>query len=166
MILKRSSEIDVMAEAGVINRYALETVAKAVCPGVTTAELDAIAEDAIRSQGGTPAFLGYPGSRKAFPASLCTSVNDIVVHGIPDDTRLRSGDIISVDIGTFYKGYAADMAYTFAVGDVPEQTRQLLTATERSLYTGLMQAYVGRRIGDIAAAVQQGVEDAGCWVVR
>ncbi len=166
MILKRNSEIDLMAEAGVINRYALETVAKAVRPGVTTAELDAIAEDAIRSQGGTPAFLGYPGSNTDFPASLCTSINDIVVHGIPDDTKLRSGDIISIDIGTFYKGYAADMAYTFAVGDVPERIKQLLVATERSLYAGLMQAYIGRRMGDIAAAVQQVVEEAGFWVVR
>lgn len=162
MILKRSSEIDIMAAAAVINRRALEAVARAVAPGVTTAELDAIAEDMIRSQGGTPAFLGYNG----FPASLCTSINHVVVHGIPDNTKLRSGDIISVDIGTFYKGYAADMAYTFAVGEVPKRTKELLTATEQSLYAGIAHMHVGRKMGDVSAAIQEVVEAAGFWVVR
>lgn len=162
MILKRSSEIDIMAQAAVINRQALEAVAQAVAPGVTTADLDAIAEDSIRSQGGTPAFLGYNG----FPASLCTSINSVVVHGIPSSTKLRSGDIISVDIGTFYKGYAADMAYTFAVGEVPKRTKELLTATEQSLYAGIAQMHVGRKMGDVSVAIQEVVEAAGFWVVR
>lgn len=151
-----------MAQAAVINRQALEAVAKAVTPGVTTAQLDAIAEDMIRSQGGTPAFLGYNG----FPASLCTSINNVVVHGIPDNTKLRSGDIISVDIGTFYKGYAADMAYTFAVGEVPQRTKDLLVASEQSLYAGIAHMHVGRKMGDVSAAIQDVIETAGFWVVR
>lgn len=162
MILKRPSELEVMAEAAVINRGALERVAAAIAPGVSTAELNAIAEDAILKGGGKPAFKGYNG----FPASLCTSVNDVVVHGIPDDRALSDGDIVSIDIGTFYRGYAADMANTYVVGTVSEEVQRLLDTTERSLWAGIEQARVGNRIGDVSAAIQGVVESEGFWVVR
>ena len=162
MILKRASEIEVMAEAAVINREALEAVAAAVRPGVSTLELNALAEDAIVSRGGKPAFKGYRG----FPATLCTSVNEVVVHGIPGDLRLSEGDIVSIDIGTFYRGYAADQAATFAVGDVSGEARRLLEVTERSLTVGIAAAVAGRRLGDVSAAIQDVVETAGFWVIR
>ncbi len=162
MILKRASEIDVMAEAAVINREALEAVAAALRPGVSTLELNALAEDAILSRGGKPAFKGYRG----FPATLCTSVNEVVVHGIPGDVRLAEGDIVSIDIGTFYRGYAADMARTFAVGDASAEARRLLEVTERSLTAGIEAASAGSRLGDVSAAIQGVVEAAGFWVIR
>jgi len=162
VILKRPAEIEVMAEAAVINQEALAAVAAAVRPGVSTLELNAIAEDAIVSRGGRPAFKGYRG----FPATLCTSVNEVVVHGIPGDLRLAGGDIVSIDIGTFYRGYAADQAATFAVGDVSAEARRLLDATERSLTAGIAAASAGRRLGDVSAAIQGVVESAGFWVVR
>jgi methionyl aminopeptidase len=162
VILKRASEIDVMAEAAVINREALEAVAAALRPGVSTLELNALAEDAILSRGGKPAFKGYRG----FPATLCTSVNEVVVHGIPGDVRLAEGDIVSIDIGTFYRGYAADMARTFAVGDASAEARRLLEVTERSLTAGIEAASAGSRLGDVSAAIQGVVEAAGFWVIR
>jgi methionyl aminopeptidase len=162
VILKRAREIDVMVQAAVINREALEAIEPLVRPGVSTAHLNEVAEDAILSRGGTPAFKGYRG----FPATLCTSLNDIVVHGIPDHKPLKGGDILSVDIGTFYKGYAADMAKTYAVGTVPEGVQVLLNATEQSLYAGIEAAQAGNRLGDVAAAIQRTVEAAGFWVVR
>lgn len=162
MILKRERELDIMAEAGTINRQALEAVASELRPGVSTAVLNGVAEDAILSRGGTPAFKGYRG----FPATLCTSVNDVVVHGIPDDRPLRDGDIVSIDIGTFYRGYAADMARTYAVGSVPAEVQRLLDATEQSLVAGIEAAQAGRRLGDVSAAIQRVVEEAGFWVVR
>jgi len=162
LILKRAREIDLMAEAAVINREALEAIEPLIRPGMTTAQLNKVAEDAILSRGGRPAFKGYRG----FPATLCTSLNDIVVHGIPNGKPLAEGDILSVDIGTFYKGYAADMAKTYAVGGVPERVQKLLDATERSLYAGIEAAQPGNRLGDISAAIQKVVEAAGFWVVR
>ncbi|CAN5822621.1 type I methionyl aminopeptidase [soil metagenome] len=162
MILKRPAELDIMAEAAVINRQALEAVERAIAVGVTTAELNAIAEDAILAGGGTPAFKGYNG----FPATLCTSVNDVVVHGFPSDEPLRAGDVLSVDIGTLYKGYAADMARTYAIGDVTDEAKALIDASERSLQAGIDAMRAGNRLGDVAAAIQAVVEDAGFWVVR
>lgn len=162
MNLKRPRDIEAMAEAGVVNREALERVAQAIEPGVTTAELNDIAERAIVSAGGTPAFLGYRG----FPATLCTSVNEVVVHGFPNETPLEDGDIVSVDIGTFLDGYPADQAVTFAVGNVSEEVQRLLTVTEASLYAGIDQARAGNRLGDVSAAIQGVVESAGMWVVR
>ena len=169
MILKRAREIDAMIEAAVINREALESVEPLIRPGVSTAELNAAAEDFILAKGATPAFKGYRGSSAAtvpFPGTLCTSVNDVVVHGIPDRKPLGGGDIVSVDIGLFYKGYAADMAKTYAVGGVTKRTQALLDATERSLYAGIEAAQPGGRLGDVAAAIQRTVEAAGFWVVR
>lgn len=158
-----------MIDAGVINREALLSIEPLIKPGATTAQLNKAAEDAILSRGGTPAFKGYRGSSASvtpFPGTLCTSVNEVIVHGIPNSKPLEHGDIVSVDIGTFYKGYAADMAKTYAVGKVPAQTQALLDATEASLYAGIEVALVGNRLGDVSAAIQKVVEEAGFWVVR
>ena len=162
MNLKRPAEIEAMADAARINRSALEAVEAVLAPGVSTAELNDVAESAIVRGGGRPAFKGYHG----FPATLCTSVNEVVVHGIPDETPLRDGDIVSIDVGTFYRGYAADMAKTYAVGEVAEEVLSLLDATERSLYAGIAEAQAGKRLGDVSAAIQDVVEAAGMWVVR
>ncbi len=162
MILKRATEIEAMAASARINREALEAVEAEIRPGVSTAMLNAVAEDAIVSRGGKPAFKGYRG----FPATLCTSVNEVVVHGIPNDRPLASGDIVSIDIGTFFQGYAADMAKTYAVGEVSEEAMRLLEVTEASLVAGIEAAAAGRRLGDVSAAVQHVVEKAGFWVVR
>ncbi len=151
-----------MAKAAVINREALEAVEQALRPGVSTAELNDIAEDAILSRGGKPAFKGYRG----FPATLCTSRDDIVVHGFPDSQPLKSGSILSIDIGTFFEGYAADMAKTYAIGDVSSEAQALLDATKASLYAGIAAAQVGNRLGDVSAAIQNVVESHGFWVVR
>ncbi len=162
MILKRPSEIDAMEDAAVINRAALEAVEAMIAPGVTTLELNDVAEEVIVRNGGRPAFKGYRG----FPATLCTSLNEVVVHGIPDGRPLEEGDIVSVDVGTFYKGYAADMAKTYAVGTIPEEVQRLLDTTERSLYAGVDQAQAGNRLGDVSAAIQDVIEREGMWVVR
>ena len=162
MILKRTSELAIMQEAADINRAALEAIAPLIVPGVSTAELDRAAEDAILSRGGKPAFKGYRG----FPATLCTSVNEVVVHGIPNKRLLKEGDIVSIDVGTFYRGYAADMAKTYAVGRIPESTQRLLEVTEASLYAGIEQVQLGNRLGDVSAAIQDVVEAAGYWVIR
>ena len=162
MILKRPRELDIMAEAALINREALESIEPLIKPGVSTRVLNDAAEDAILSRGGRPAFKGYRG----FPATLCCSVNEVVVHGFPSDKPLLEGDILSIDVGTFYRGYAADMAKTYPIGRVSEKTQRLLTVTERSLYAGIDQAYPGNRLGDVSAAIQQVVEAAGFWVIR
>ena len=151
-----------MAEAGAINRAAMEAVAAAVAPGVSTAELNDIAESVILENGGRPAFKGYRG----FPATLCTSLNDVVVHGIPDARPLREGDVLSVDVGTFYRGYAADQAVTFAVGKVADEVSRLLRVTEESFWAGVAECVGGSRLGDVSAAIQGVVEAAGFWVVR
>ena len=162
MILKRAAELDAMAAAARINREALEAVEAVIGVGVTTAELNAVAEDAILSRGGKPAFKGYHG----FPATLCTSVNEVVVHGIPDDRPLADGDIVSIDVGTWYGGYPADMARTYAIGEVSSDARRLMGATESSLYAGIAAMRPGNRLGDVSAAIQSVVEEAGFWVVR
>ena len=165
--LKRRSELEVMAEAARINREAMDAVADAVAVGVTTAELNRVAEDAIVSRGGRPAFKGYKGaSSTPFPGTLCTSVNDVVVHGIPDNRPLIDGDIVSIDVGTFYRGFAADLARTFAIGHISEEARSLIDVTEQALVAGIEAARVGNRIGDVSAAIQGVVESAGFWIVR
>lgn len=152
-----------MRAANLLVGRTLAEVAKLIAPGVTTRQLDKRAEEFIRDNGATPAFLGYHG----FPGSLCTSVNDHVVHGIPSDrVVLRDGDIVSVDCGTKLAGYTGDSAYTFAVGEVAEDVLSLLRTTKESLYIGIEQAVSGRRVGDIGAAVQQYCEQRGFHVVR
>ncbi len=152
-----------MRAANLLVGRTLAEVAKIIAPGVTTRQLDKRAEEFIRDHGATPAFLGYNG----FPGSLCTSVNDAVVHGIPSDkVILKEGDIVSVDCGTKLAGFTGDSAYTFAVGEVSEEVMHLLRTTKESLYIGIEQAVAGKRTGDIGNAVQTFCEARGFHVVR
>ena len=159
---KTEEEIELMRENAILVSKTLAEVGKTVAPGVTTLELNRVAETFIRDHGATPSFLGYEG----FPAALCISVNDVVVHGFPSDYVLKDGDIVSVDCGTLYKGYNGDSAYTFPVGEVDEETRRLLDVTKTSLYKGIAAAVDGNRVGDIGYAVQSYVESFGFSVVR
>lgn len=160
--LKTGTEIELLRENALLVSKTLAQVGKHVVPGVTTLELNNIAETFIRDHGAEPAFLGYGG----FPYTLCISVNDVVVHGFASQYRLKEGDIISVDCGTLYKGYYGDSAYTFPVGEVSAETANLLRTTKESLYLGIEKAIAGNRIGDISSAVQEHVEKAGFSVVR
>lgn len=163
MIIKKSPrEIDKMAAAGEILADTMDLVAGRIAPGITTAELDAIAEEHIRSRGATPAFKGYHG----FRGSICASPNDMVVHGIPGPYVLCTGDVISVDIGVIYRGWVADAARTFAVGPVSPVAAKLLDVTRESLFRAVEQCRSGNHIGDISHAVQTYVEDNGFSIVR
>ena len=161
IILKTPAEIVVMAEASRVVAEALEIVRKAVCPGISTEELDRIAEEAIRSRKAVPAFKGY----RNYPKTLCASVNEQVVHGIPSKRKLKDGDIIGLDLGAIVGGFYGDSAVTVAVGQIPEDTAKLVQVTEEALYLGIKQAVVGNRLTDISNAVQQHVESAGFSVV-
>ena len=161
--LKTNEEIELLRENNILVSETLAEVGRHIQPGVTTKELDRIAEDFIRAHGAVPAFLGYQG----YPASLCISVNEQVVHGIPSNkVVLKEGDIVSVDCGTFMKGFVGDSAYTFAVGEIAQEVEQLLTVTCEALRQGAAQAKAGNRIGDISAAVQKYAESFGYGVVR
>ena len=162
--LKSTREIELMAEGGRILAGAVQRVREAVRPGITTLELDAVAEDFIRSHpGASPAFKGLYG----FTGSICASINQEIVHGIPSKKRvLAEGDIISIDVGVAYRGYFTDSATTVPVGAVDAETSRLLEVTERSLAAGIAAAIPGNHLGDIGAAVQQVVEEAGFSVVR
>ncbi|WP_010663198.1 type I methionyl aminopeptidase [Marinilabilia salmonicolor] len=160
--LKTKEEIELLRESNMLVAKTHGEVAKWIKPGVSTLKLDEIAEEFIRDHGGVPAFLNYQG----FPNSLCTSVNDQVVHGIPNDKPLEDGDIVSVDCGTLLNGYYGDSAYTYCVGEVDDEIKKLLQVTRESLYNGIEQAVEGKRIGDIGYAVQSYCEDNGFSVVR
>ncbi len=163
MITRKSSfEIKRMREAGEITTRILGRVAQAIKPGITTQELDDLAEAAAREFGVKPAFKGYQG----FPASICVSVNDQVVHGIPGPRRLEPGDIVGLDFGVVYQGYYGDAALTVAVGEIAPVHRKLLTVTQESLWKGLAQARAGNRVSDISRAIQEYVEKNGFSVVR
>ena len=162
MVLKTNGEIDLMDEANRIVHQVLSGIADRVAPGVTTLDLDAWAEAEIRSEGGVPAFLNYRG----FPATLCTSVNDVIVHGIPNDTPLADGDIVGVDCGVLFKGYYGDAARTFAVGAINDAAETLMEVTRTSLERAVEQVRPGGRLSDIGHAVQAHVEEAGFSVVR
>lgn len=161
IILKTPAEITVMAEASRVVAEALAIVRKAVCSGISTEELDRIAEEAIRVRGAIPAFKGY----RNFPKTLCASVNEQVVHGIPSKRKLKEGDIIGLDLGAIVGGFYGDSAVTVEVGRIPEATAKLIQVTEEALYLGIKQAVVGNRLTDISNAVQQHVESAGFSVV-
>ncbi len=162
IVLKSPAEIERMAEAGALLTEVMDEIAAAVRPGVSTLELDRVAREGILERQAKPAFLGLYG----FPATICASRNEVVVHGIPSAEPLRSGDVISIDIGLFYKGYAADMARTFAVGEVSAEAQRLISVTEESFWKGFEAARPGARLGDVSAAVQRHAEEAGFWVVR
>ncbi|MEG1885086.1 MAG: type I methionyl aminopeptidase [Alistipes sp.] len=160
--LKTNEEIELLRENNILVSQTLAEVGRHLKPGVTTKELDTIAENFIRAHGATPPCLGYEG----YPAATCISVNEQVVHGIPSDYVIKEGDIVSVDLCTFLKGFVGDSAYTFAVGEVAAEGRQLMAVTKEALYKGTAQAIVGNRIGDISAAVQAYAESFGYGVVR
>ena len=163
IVLKTGRELNVMKEACRISAGALKTAGKAVEPGITTAELDKLAEDYIISQGAIPNFKNYHG----YPATACISVNNEVIHGIPSRKRkLKQGDIVSIDLGAKFEGFHGDNAATFACGDISPEAKRLMDITEQSLYKGIAAAVSGGRIGDISAAVQSFVEANGYSVVR
>lgn len=165
--LKSESEIKKMRESALLVSRTLAEVSKLIEPGVSTAKIDQVAEDFIKKHNGRPAFKGYGPKGNPFPATLCISINDEVVHGIPSDTRtLEEGDIVSIDCGVEKNGYFGDHAYTFAVGDCDEKTLNLLNTTLESLNKGIEQAIHGNRIGDIANAVQSHCEANGFGIVR
>lgn len=160
--LKTEDEIELLRQSNQLLSKAHAAVAEIIEPGVKTIELDKVAEDFIRSHGAVPSFLGYGG----FPNTLCISVNEEVVHGIPSNYVLKEGDIVSVDCGVYLNGFHGDSAYTFAVGEVSEEKKQLMKATKESLYRGIEAAVVGNRISDIGNAVQTYTEGLGYSVVR
>ena len=168
IFLKTEDEIDLMREANQLVGKTLAEVGRHIKPGVTTRHLDKVADEFIRDYGAIPTFKGFPNPYgEPFPAAICTSVNDVVVHGIPsDDVVLHEGDIISVDCGTLLNGYNGDSAYTFMVGEVDEAVKQLLEVTKQSLYLGIEQAVPGKHVGDIGAAIQAHCEAHGYGIVR
>ena len=167
IFLKTDEEIELLRQANLLVGKTLAELAKIIQPGVTTRQLDKVADTFIRDHGAEPTFFGFPNPYGGpFPASICTSVNDQVVHGIPNDNPLEEGDIVSVDCGTLLNGFNGDSCYTFCVGEVSPEVMQLLKTTKESLYKGIEQAAPGRRLGDIGFAVQTHCEDKGYGVVR
>ncbi len=163
IIIKTSNELTKMRKAGLITGGALVAAQKAICPGMSTLELDRVIKNYITSHGAKPSFLGYNG----FPASACISVNDTVIHGIPTSgEKLKEGDIVSVDVGAYIDGYHGDSAKTFAVGEISDEAKALMASTEESLYVAINMARPGVRIGDISAAIQEYNEKRGFSVVR
>ena len=163
VILKTDREISKMRDAGRIASRALKLAGESIEPGISSFEIDSIVRKYIESQGAKPSFLGYGG----FPASACISINDVVIHGIPSkNCIIKSGDIVSIDVGAFFEGFHGDNAYTFPCGEITSEAKALLKATEESLYEGIRQAVAGHRIGDIASAVQRYAEARSYSVVR
>ena len=166
--LKTEDEIELMRQANQLVGRTLGELAKHIKPGVTTLQLDKIADEFIRDHGAQPTFKGYPNPYGGpFPASICTSVNDAVVHGVPNaETVLKEGDIISVDCGTLLNGFNGDSAYTFCVGEVTDEVKKLLKTTKESLYKGIENAVAGKHLGDISSAVQEHCEAQKYGIVR
>ena len=162
LYLKTDEEIGLLRESNLLVSRTLAELASLIKPGVTTLYLDSVAETFIRDNGGVPGFKGYGG----FPSTLCTSVNDEIVHGIPSKYALREGDIVSVDCGVILNGWYGDSAYTFAVGEISDEVKRLLEFTKASLEEGVKEAIAGNRIGDISFAVQSKAESGGYSVVR
>ena len=165
--LKTPEEIEIMRAANVIVAEVLAELRGQVRPGVSTAELDRIAEEMTRQRGATPAFKGYAPAGRAFPSSVCTSINDEVVHGIPSERRvLREGDLIGLDFGVCYQGFYGDAAITVAVGRADSEADRLMRVTSEALWAGIEEVQVGHRLGDVSAAIQERVERDGFTVVR
>jgi methionyl aminopeptidase len=162
IIRKSAAEIETMARAGDVVAGTLALLEEQLQPGVTTAELDAIAEEFIRSHGGVPTFKGYRG----YPAATCLSPNSMVVHGIPGKVKLQDGDILSVDVGVTLDGFVADSAWTYPVGHIDDEVQRLLDTCEAALEAAIAEARVGNQVGDISAAVQKLTEAAGFSVIR
>ena len=162
ILLKSEEEIELIREGADILSRVHGEIARTIKPGVTTHQLDELAEAYIRDHGGSPSFKGY----KRFPATLCTSVNEYVVHGFPNHNALEEGDIVSVDCGVYYKGLHSDAAFTYPVGAVSKEVRRLLQATQEALYLGIEEAKAGNRTGDIGNAIQEHVQKHGYSVVR
>lgn len=167
IFLKTDDEIELLRQSNILVGKTLAELAKIIKPGVTTKELDKVAEEFIRDNGATPTFKGFPNQNGVlFPGSICTSVNEQVVHGIPGEVVLKDGDIVSVDCGTYMNGYCGDSAYTFAVGEINDEVYNLLKVTKEALYLGIQNAIQGKRLGDIGDAVQQHCESHSYGVVR
>jgi len=160
VIKKSPQQIAKMARAGAILVDTLDAIERAIAPGVSTGQLDQLAERFIRERGATPTFKGYRG----FPGSICASPNAMIVHGIPGPYRLKPGDIVSIDVGVTLGGWVADAARTFAVGEVGAATQNLLGATERALHAGVAQCVPGKRMGDLSNAIQSVAEGAGLYL--
>ncbi len=161
--LKSPSQIQAMEEAGRLSAKALRIVGETIEPGISTMELDACAERVIRSEGGIPAFKGYDG----FPGSICCSINDMIVHGIPrDDYFVHEGDVVSIDTGAIVDGWVGDNAQTYACGEIPNDVKHLLEVTEQAMWNGISQAIVGNHLGDIGHAVERTAKDAKFKVIK
>ncbi|HET8651191.1 MAG TPA: type I methionyl aminopeptidase [Gaiellaceae bacterium] len=166
MIVRKSApELDVMQQAGGIVADTHALLGEHIRPGVTTAELDRMADEYIRSRGGIPTFLDYPGPYP-YPASICASLNEVVVHGIPSEQPLEDGDVLSVDVGVTYEGFVGDSAYTYRVGEIDAETERLLEACQAALAAGIGKARAGAHLSDLSHAIQTVTEDAGFSVVR
>ena len=165
IVIKSQPEIDALREAGRINARALDAIRQLIRPGVTTAELDATAEEVIRKHGATPTFKGYPGPYP-YPASICVSINEQLVHGIPGKRKLLAGDIVSIDCGSTFEGFVGDSAFTIGVGEISSQAQRLIEVTEQALYEGIRQMMPGNRVGDVSVAIQTLVESIGFNVTR
>ena len=167
IFLKTDDEIELLRQSNLLVGKTLAEVAKLIKPGVTTRQLDKVAEEFIRDHGAVPTFKGFPNPYgEPFPSTLCTSVNEQVIHGIPNDLTLKEGDIVSVDCGTLLNGFCGDSAYTFCVGEVAPEILQLLKTTKEALYKGIENAVHGKRLGDIGYAVQHHCEARHYGVVR
>jgi len=165
VIIKNDAELALMREAGRVNAEALAVVRSMIAPGVATIDLDAAAEEVSRKHGGIPIFKGYPGATP-FPATLCISVNEELVHGFPSKRRLKEGDIVSIDCGTLLEGFVGDSAFSAGVGEISAEAQRLLDVTEASLYEGIRTMRAGNRTGDVSAAIQRYVESHGLHVTR
>ncbi len=165
IVIKNPPEIETMREAGRVNALVLKTVREMIRPGITTQELDAVAEELIRKNGGKPAFKNYPGPYP-YPATLTISINEELVHGIPGKRKLKEGDLVSVDCGTVLNGFVADSAFSMGVGEISSQAQQLLEVTEKALYLGIEKMRPGNRVGDVSATIQQFVEGYNFHVPR
>jgi methionyl aminopeptidase len=165
IIIKNSTELAQMREAGRVNALALESVRALIRPGVATIDLDRAAEEVIRRHNGIPVFKGYPGSYP-YPASLCISINEELVHGIPNKRKLEEGDIVSIDCGTLLDGFVGDAAFTAGVGEISPEAMQLIDVTERALFIGISKMVPGNRSGDVSSALQSFIEGQGFHVTR